>query len=200
MSEIQRIIVTGSNGRVGRALVAYWKDHGHVVVGYDLPVDLRKSDLVTGFEGTDTVVHLATARPSPYEPIETAESNIQMAVNVLRVSSRAKVRRVIFASSCWASPEEHGIPNFTYYSASKIAMEALLRAWSEEQAAPSVAIRIGYYPDADGLGNELAESLRITKPQLCAEFDRAISFDLSKSVIWTANRAALTKPAEENKT
>ena len=84
MSTPQRILVTGSAGRIGRAVVAELLARGHAVVGYDRVADGAASVKVVGTledagqlqsagAGTSAIIHLAAAHalgPRFADPLE----------------------------------------------------------------------------------------------------------------------------------
>lgn len=124
MSTHKRILVTGSAGRIGRAVVAELAARGHTVVGYDLhPTPGISSALsVVGTltdapalrqaaTGADAIIHLAATPDDARFPRGAAPddgdnflsdlvpSNIVGPYQVLEAARRLKVPRVILAST-----------------------------------------------------------------------------------------------------
>ena len=112
-----RIAVTGSSGKLGSAVVDHLREAGHDVVGLDavgrrgsdfVQIDLtdygQVADAVAGveerFDGLDAVVHLG-ATPAPGIRPDTAliQDNLAMTINVVQAARRARVPRVVHASS-----------------------------------------------------------------------------------------------------
>jgi nucleoside-diphosphate-sugar epimerase len=112
-----RIIVTGGNGKLGRAVVAHLKETGHEVFVFDrvaarepgyFPVDLtdygQVLDAVLGIEerhsGVDAIVHLA-AIPAPgiVPDVATFDNNVPSTYHVLQAARRAGITRIVTASS-----------------------------------------------------------------------------------------------------
>jgi nucleoside-diphosphate-sugar epimerase len=112
-----RIIVTGGNGKLGRAVVQHLKDLQHEVFVFDrvaqrepgyVPVDLtdygQVVDAFFGIEehhsGVDAVVHLA-AVPAPgiVPDVATFDNNVPSTYHVLQAARRAGVKRIVTASS-----------------------------------------------------------------------------------------------------
>jgi nucleoside-diphosphate-sugar epimerase len=112
-----RIIVTGGNGKLGRAVVAHLKETGHDVFVFDrvaarepgyFPVDLtdygQVLDAVLGIEehhsGVDAIVHLA-AIPAPgiVPDVATFDNNVPSTYHVLQAARRAGIKRIVTASS-----------------------------------------------------------------------------------------------------
>ncbi|ALC26529.1 NAD(P)-dependent oxidoreductase [Streptomyces bacillaris] len=110
-----KVLVTGSAGRFGRAVVATLVNVGHEVIGVDLlpdrsglcaaslPADLSDPgeafDVVTRHR-PEAVVHLAAvATPFSRTDTLTYRVNTQAAFNVCHASLQSGVRRVVVASS-----------------------------------------------------------------------------------------------------
>ena len=112
------ILVTGSRGKLGRAVVARLVADGHDVHGLDSQpappshdytrIDLtdygQVVDAMFGvqdrYDGVDAVVHLA-AIPAPGQAtdIATFHNNMPATFNVFQAARRAGVRRIVYASS-----------------------------------------------------------------------------------------------------
>ena len=108
-----RILVTGAAGHLGGKLLRHLSEAGHLVTGLDLmaktgaePVHAADqcrldSAVQSHFEGQDVVVHLAADR-SPVSQWDTVvPNNIDAVLNVFEAARRARVARVVFASSNW---------------------------------------------------------------------------------------------------
>ena len=104
----RRVLVTGLSGLIGTALRAALGERHELralnrravpgVVAFQADV----ADLVAiqpAFDGVDTVVHLAANAESgvPFE--DTLRANVIGTYNVFEAARRARVRRVVFASS-----------------------------------------------------------------------------------------------------
>lgn len=103
------VLVTGMSGLIGRAL------RQHIEGRFDLRalnrsavegVPCHRADIADleaiapAFEGVDTVVHLAADATSPSPPWRSIlDTNVTGTYNVYEAARRAKVRRVVFASS-----------------------------------------------------------------------------------------------------
>jgi nucleoside-diphosphate-sugar epimerase len=115
-----RVVVTGSSGRAGRAVVRELLDHGHAVLGVDLvpppsaeaqePLSavaevLRAdlTDLGQVFEvlkGADAVIHLANIPAPGIHPAgRTFGENTAMNFNVFSAAVDLGLKRVVWASS-----------------------------------------------------------------------------------------------------
>ena len=103
------VLVTGMSGLIGRAL------RKHLEARFDLRalnrgavdgVPCHRADIgdleaiAPAFEGVDTVVHLAADATSPNPPWDSIlRNNVTGTYNVYEAARRAKVKRVVFASS-----------------------------------------------------------------------------------------------------
>ncbi|MAS35995.1 MAG: hypothetical protein CL610_18450 [Anaerolineaceae bacterium] len=107
---IRKVLVTGSDGRIGRVVVQELRDHGYEVTAADLHptqpwltqiVDSEDLGQVIGvMQGHDAVIHLA-AIPSPTR--HTAEvvfrNNVMSQFNVLEAATILGIKHVVTASS-----------------------------------------------------------------------------------------------------
>jgi nucleoside-diphosphate-sugar epimerase len=174
------ILVTGASGRMGRTLLQHWRDRD--VIGLDRAGADRNIDLTQGpeactsaFAGAQTVVHLA-ADPDPGSPFERGGyGNTLATLTVVGACLRAEVRRLIFASSVWADAPVWGLSDrMTWYAASKLAGEALVRTWADQTGNPAVCLRPGYFDPVAGRADDFNEALRVDVPSLCRHFDEAL--------------------------
>lgn len=125
----QRVVITGSSGKLGRAVVAHFAEHGYAVTAVDrvrpasLPEGARflQADLndygqavqvlthvdehygalpVGSGRGVDALVHLA-AIPAPglLPDAATFANNTAITYNLFSAARLAGIRRVVFASS-----------------------------------------------------------------------------------------------------
>lgn len=134
----QRVLVTGSAGRLGRAAVKALVAAGHAVVGFDLrpTPGLPESACVVGslldadvlqpaVAGADCLIHLAATpddavfprRPAPDDgdnfESELLPNNVLAGYRVMEAARRGGVRRVILASTGQVIDghlDDHNIP------------------------------------------------------------------------------------------
>ena len=167
----ERVAVTGANGLVGRILVdglAPDFDVRPVTRTQPMPggVVARLDDrdaLVAAFDGCGAVVHLAAAATLEASWQEVLEANIIGVHNVFEAAVRARVRRVVFASSNHVvggyeiehAPgiydldggptiaEDDEVRPDSYYGASKVFGEALARLYHERFGLSVACLRIG---------------------------------------------------------
>jgi nucleoside-diphosphate-sugar epimerase len=152
-----KIVVTGGAGFIGRHLIEHLALAHNVIVLDDakkdrmLSVPVRRENLKQynildtsalsyHFTGADTVYHLAAFTSVPRsveEPLECYRQNLVGTHNVLDAAVKARVKRVIFASSAAvygdaSSPNREGREGkiTAPYAISKKAAEELMRGYS----------------------------------------------------------------------
>lgn len=170
---MKRVIVTGSNGLIGRMLLDAWRESGRYVVKglarsasdyTDILADTSDLEaLVNGFEGADAVVHLAGSSAVESSWADVLENNIIGLRNVFEAARIAGVRRVVFSSSNHAvgtfelanQPEIHELHDTrqidhrsevlpdSYYGVSKAYGEAMARYYVDHHGLEAVCLRIG---------------------------------------------------------
>ncbi|MGO8768962.1 MAG: NAD-dependent epimerase/dehydratase family protein [Mycobacterium sp.] len=164
-----RTLVTGAAGFIGSTLVDRLLEEGHQVTGVDnlsagppvanlesahrhngpgrftfVAVDVRHpelSDIVAG-SNPDVVFHLAAqvdVRRSVTDPLFDARNNVLGTINLLEASRRARVPRIVFASSGGArygapatlpATEDTAVDPLSPYAAAKVAGELYMRAYA----------------------------------------------------------------------
>ena len=171
----RKILVTGGAGFIGSATVAQLMDVGcrNILVVDDLTrgrpdnLDFAKEKmgvrLIVGdirdrqlmhslIDGVDTVFHLAALRIThcAAEPRQAIEVMIDATYDLLEQCVKAKVRKVVMAStasiygmaSVFPTPEEqNAYGNRTLYGAAKAFGEALLRSFNEMYGLNYMALR-----------------------------------------------------------
>jgi len=117
-TQLRKIVVTGSNGRVGKRVVLRALARGYHVLGVDhsalataddrdlgsnftfLQADLRDyNETLKALEGCEAVIHLA-AYPNPGDyKVVVHNSNVVISWNVLRAAAELGINRIAQASS-----------------------------------------------------------------------------------------------------
>ena len=150
-----RILLTGSEGFIGRVLTATLSEAGFEVIRFDatLGQDVRDPDSVQGaMRGCQTAVHLAAlTQPAP----ELGAVNVLGTWNVLQAAASAGVERVICMSSVNALgilmgerhpdylPIDDQHPSYAGrpYSLSKWLAEEMCAGFSRETGLATVCLR-----------------------------------------------------------
>ena len=103
--------ITGSSGRIGRAIYALFSSKGDEVLGLDLipslttdiTGDLRDIDILRrAFDGVDTVIHSGALHAPHVGRVSDAEFrsvNVDGTNSVLQAAKASGVKRVVFTSS-----------------------------------------------------------------------------------------------------
>ncbi len=145
-----RVLITGSNGFVGRHLSAYLKKKGFDIVGADITTgtdfqgDISKEDFVLGTlakSDCDAIIHLAALadiRKTTEDPFSTYKVNVFGTLNLLELASRRNVSRFLYASSAnvYGVPVDRPATEATSfnprlpYDYSKVLSEMLVRSYS----------------------------------------------------------------------
>ena len=160
-----RIVVTGSDGYIGRVLSRRLVELGHEVTGFDtglfagcsydesMPTwraraldvrDVRAEDLA----GVEAVCHLAALSNDPMgelDPALTRAINLDGTMTIARAAKDAGARRFVFASSCSvygqhpegvAATETSPLAPLSAYADSKVAAEAALHGLASRSFSP----------------------------------------------------------------
>jgi len=167
MTDNNAVLVTGSEGFIGRALASRLRESGRRVVGVDRVVDPTSSggdsiwcdlagltadglthDSVITQPCPPTIIHLAAVCKEPGYPWRDYYANNAEATRRLcEAADQAGVRNIIFTSTMmtfaagpWRRSEsDFGDPD-TAYGCSKLQAEEILRAW--QGAKPERRLRI----------------------------------------------------------
>jgi UDP-glucose 4-epimerase len=115
--------------------------------------DIRDPGAVyNAMQGMDAVIHMATLRITACaaNPREAMGVMCDGSFNVVEAAQAAGVKKVVAASSASiygladtfpTSEDHHPYNNRTWYGASKIMLEGLLRSWNDMYGLPYVALR-----------------------------------------------------------
>jgi uronate dehydrogenase len=166
---MQRVLITGAAGRIGRSLRTGLRGRYPVLRLLDLApqqaaepgeevITLDLNDRVATeaiMKDVDTVIHLAAiSREAVFEDI--LAGNITPTYSVFEAARRAGVRRVVFASSHHAvgfyprgetvAPDDPVRPD-SFYGVSKVFGEALGRLYAEKYGLQVVCLRIGSFAE-----------------------------------------------------
>jgi len=155
-----KVLVTGSEGFVGRNLVKYLRGRGFDVISLDisggeLRLDVTDFDILSRSLSNidfDAVVHLSAIANIPEsirDPYGCFKVNVYGTLNILEVASRKNVRRFIYASSAnvYGLPlklpvdEDTPLNPRTPYDYSKVAAETIVQSYWKTKKLPIVIFR-----------------------------------------------------------
>jgi uronate dehydrogenase len=180
MARSPLVVVTGSSGRIGRAVVHELLARAHPVRGLDLVANPRLTDQVVGditdaktcrkaLAGAGTLIHLAATPDDVDNPVkELFGPNIVGLYEVLEAARHAGVQRMVLASSgqvVWGhrlggrtpvGTDVQPTPRY-WYAATKLFLEGAGRAFADKFGISVFAIRLGWCP-RPGQEEELASS------------------------------------------
>lgn len=162
------VLVTGSSGRIGRAVVAELQARRRPVRGFDRAPTPGLPDCVVGdvtdaaavnraMAGVDTLIHLAATPDDADFVSELLPSNILGVYHVLEAAQAAGVKRMILASSgqvVWYQRFRGPLPITAadlptpryWYAAGKAFLEAAGRAFAEKFGISVISVRLGWCP------------------------------------------------------
>jgi UDP-glucose 4-epimerase len=172
-----KILITGSRGHLGEALMRSLRQSPHEIVGIDLVAspftDLRGSildrDLLRQcMRGVDAVLHTATLH-KPHVATHSAQdfvdTNISGTLNLLEEAAAAKVGAFVFTSTtsvfgdalvppphvpaAWITEEVVPIPK-NIYGITKLAAENLCELFWRKHKLPCIVLRTSrFFPEED---------------------------------------------------
>jgi len=178
MNERQTVLVTGSAGRIGRAVVRELAARGHAVRGFDVVPTSGAAESIVGdiadadavrraTAGADVVIHLAATPDDDDFLTRLLPNNIVGTYQVLEAARAAGVPRVVLASSgqvVWWQRFRGPLPITAdvpptprgWYAATKMFQEAAGRALAEAHGRTAIAVRLGWCPRTREQAEELA--------------------------------------------
>jgi len=174
------ILVTGSNGRIGRAVVAALRARGWRVRGFDRTTSISDSESIPGdladFEsvkqaaaGTTAIIHLAATPDDDDFLTRLLPGNIIGVHNILEGARLNAVPRVFLASTGqvnwwqqmdgpWPIRADDLPTPRHWYAATKVFSEAAGKAYARQFGLTVVAVRLGWCPRT----LEQVEEIRVT--------------------------------------
>ncbi len=197
------VLITGSDGTIGRSLATLLPEMGWQLRGFDRqpaagPIEQVAGDITDpgaldrAMAGVRAVVHLAgQATEAPWPVIR--EANLEGTFQVFEAARRAGVRRVVYASSNHAvgfTPRPSGElaadtpprPD-TLYGVSKAFGEALGRYYVDRYGMQVACLRIGTFadtpPDARAMATWLSPGDCARLVDACLRTDR-----LGFALVW----------------
>ena len=165
--EVKHILVTGSEGAIGRRVCPYLVEQGYHVRGFDKQAESSLEDFVsadlsnaaaieTAAEGMDCFIHLGAFSHQNCEFAPTLlEANVHGLYNACEAARKAEVKRLILASSIqvignhFCTDEmiglEHGTAPVNHYAMTKVWAEVAGEMYARHHGLSVVAVRIGAY-------------------------------------------------------
>lgn len=177
MAALTKILVTGSSGHLGEALVRVLRASGHEVVA----VDKKASELTTHvgsitdaalvrrwMDGADAVIHTATLHKphvATHSRQDFIDTNLTGTLNLLEAASDARVKSFVFTSTtsafgdaltpragapaAWVTEDVRPIPR-NIYGVTKVAAEDLCELFHRNQQLACIVLRTSrFFPEAD---------------------------------------------------
>jgi nucleoside-diphosphate-sugar epimerase len=172
-----KVLVTGSSGHLGEALVRRLKSLRHEVVGLDIHASLfttnvgsivDRSSVRRCMQGVEAVFHAATLHKphlATHNRLDFVDANIAGTLNLLEEAVAAGVGSFVFTSStsvfgdalvpppgapaAWITEEVVPVPK-NIYGVTKAAGEDLCQLFHRNQGLPSVVLRTSrFFPEQD---------------------------------------------------
>jgi UDP-glucose 4-epimerase len=172
-----RILVTGSAGHLGEALMRTLPEQGHEIVGLDILASPHTTVVGSvadrdtarrSVAGIDAVVHCATLHKPHVESHTRAnfiETNIAGTLNLLEEAVAANVSRFVFTSTtsafgraltpapgepaAWITEEVAPVPR-NIYGTTKLAAEDLCELIARDHGLPCLILRTSrFFPEPD---------------------------------------------------
>ena len=180
--EVKNVMVTGSAGRIGQAVVLELLRRGHLVQGYDqhpspnlenaFVADLGDTEtLAEAMDSIETLVHLA-ATPDDVDDVldELFPPNINGLYHVMEAARASGVRRVVLASSGqvnwhrslngpWPIDEKALTTPKGWYAATKMFLESTGYSYSVNYGMSVIVARLGWCPRDEGQVREIAAEM-----------------------------------------
>jgi UDP-glucose 4-epimerase len=177
MPRRMRILVTGSSGHLGEALVRSLREDGHEVVGLDI-LDSPHTNVLgsiadrscvrRGIDGADAVVHTATLHKphvGSHERASFVATNVTGTLNLLEEAVRAGVGGFVFTSTtsafgralepaagqpaAWITEDVAPVPR-NIYGVTKTAAEDVCELIWRDSGLPCLVLRTSrFFPEPD---------------------------------------------------
>ncbi len=172
-----KILVTGSSGHLGEAIVRTLRESGNEIVGLDI-IDSPHTDFVGSvadrefvrkcMTGVNAVIHAATLHKphvATHSRQDFVDANITGTLNLLEEAVAADVGAFVFTSTtsvfgdalspppgepaAWIAEDVAPVPK-NIYGVTKLAAENLCRLFSRKNGLPTVVLRTSrFFPEVD---------------------------------------------------
>ena len=176
------VLVTGSAGRIGQAVVKELLARGHAVRGFDRVATPGLADAVVGnvaepasvqraMAGVKVLIHLAATPDDADFLAELLPNNLEGLHHVLEAARAAGVWRLILASSGqvndgqqpggpWPIKASDPITPRYWYAATKMFMESIGHSFARRHGMSVIVARLGWCPRDAGQVREIAAEER----------------------------------------
>src|SRR5437762_7266648 len=180
MNSSNTVLVVGSAGRIGQAVVAELQRRKIPVRGFDMVKTPGVDDCIVGdiaqgqdleraVNGIGTLIHLAATPDDDDFPTKLLPNNIVGVYQVMEAARLGGVRRLVLASSgqvnWWqrlagklpVRVEDPPSPRY-WYAATKMFLEAIGRGYAETHGISVIVVRLGWCPRTPEQVREIAAS------------------------------------------
>jgi nucleoside-diphosphate-sugar epimerase len=211
-----RILVTGSSGHLGEALVRVLGDEGHEVIGLDI-LESPSTDVIGSIAdrecvrrcvaGVDAIVHTATLHKphmGSHDRAKFVETNIAGTLFLLEEAVAANVARFVFTSTtstfgralvpadgepaAWITEEVTPVPR-NIYGVTKTAAEDLCELTWRDHGLPCMILRTSrFFPEPDD-----RDELRSAYDDLNVKVNELLNRRVDIEDVVSAHRLALER-------
>ena len=175
---MSKVMVTGSEGGVGRAIIRELTENGHEVLGFDRAVKQEDAHAVgsdildyeavlKAASGRDVIIHLA-AEPDEADFLDKLiEPNVRGLYNVCNAARLQGVPKLILASTVQliaGHPKdklvrlEDGARPINHYALTKLWAEGMGEMYARAYGLSVIAARLGWLPRSRDHAEELRDS------------------------------------------
>ena len=175
---MSKVMVTGSEGGVGRAIIRELTENGHEVLGFDRAVKQEDAHAVgsdildyeavlKAASGRDVIIHLA-AEPDEADFLDKLiEPNVRGLYNVCNAARIQGVPKLILASTVQlvaGHPKdklvrlEDGARPINHYALTKLWAEGMGEMYARAYGLSVIAARLGWLPRSRDHAEELRDS------------------------------------------
>lgn len=146
-----KVLVTGSNGFIGKHLIAELSYQNIEYLEVDNSIDLCQPNCLDSIGPVDIVYHLAakTYIPDSFNnPLKFFENNFQSTLNVLEYCKKFNARIIMPSTYLYGNPEylpideSHPISPSSPYSTSKLISESLIQSYSKDFGVEGIILRL----------------------------------------------------------
>jgi len=153
MSDRTALIIVGSQGNIGRRLMAAFpgaigidRAAGADIVTTLRAIDYEAPDVRAIFERAGGLIHVATSA-SVGDPPAVHWAAVEDTARLMAACDRYNIRRVVLPSSDWAQPKTRWAAHeLNAYGHSKRVFEALADMYNVTPGRHAVALRFGWVP------------------------------------------------------